>query len=163
MGWSFGKKQSYELLKSSVLISILIFMISFVITDLTWISSVIAVVGFTLLTLVIFPFYLPKMISYLNVNLHGVEYYDICNWQSRIKLIFNPKSFVLRRIDYHDINDISVITGKKVMDPSIGITSKSGVLITKGDKDSVFVDVSWYDTVDNPTFDRAMIFAQSCI
>lgn len=162
MGWSFGKKQSYELLSSSILISIFIFILSYVFIDTIWVSIVIAVLGFVVLSLGIFPFYLPKMISYINVNLNGVEYYHLNNWQDRLQLIFDPDAFKLSKINYSDIDDISVITGKKVLDPEIGARSTSGVLITTKDNDDIFVDISWYDTVDNPVFDRAMEFVQDC-
>ncbi|WP_334329421.1 hypothetical protein [Companilactobacillus sp. HBUAS59699] len=162
MGWSFGKKQSYELLMSSILISILIFLMAFVITDLIWVSSVVMVVGFIALTIGIFPLYLPKMISYLQVNLKGIEYYNIGSWKDRIKIIFEPNKFQLSCVNYRDMNDISVITARQNVDADVEMNSKSGVLITKKNHNNIFVDVSWYDTVDNPIFDRAMEFVQSC-
>lgn len=162
MGWSFGKKQSYELLMSSALISILIFLVAFVITDLIWVSAISMIVGFVALTIGIFPLYLPKMISYLQVDLKGIEYYSISSWKDRIKLIFTPNKFELSQIKYRDMNDINVITGKQNVVAAVEMNSDSGILITKKNHNNIFVEVSWYDTVDNPIFDRAMEFAQSC-
>ncbi|WP_125588434.1 hypothetical protein [Companilactobacillus jidongensis] len=162
MGWSFGKKQSYELLTSSVLISILIFVVSFVITDLIWVSTLVTIVGFVALSIGIFPLYLPRMISYVKVNVKGVEYYKITNWYDRLRIVFKPKAFKLSRIKYSDIDDISVITAKQHLNYDINAGSSSGIMITTKESKDIFVDVSWYDTVDNPIFDRAMEFVQDC-
>ncbi|WP_164505059.1 hypothetical protein [Companilactobacillus hulinensis] len=105
---TFGREINHGPLFRSILISAILGIASSFINYKAGIT-IFLVILFVLL-FIYYPSYLPLLYGYWVLEKHGITYYDMNSYRSKLKLIFVAKQSSLQFISYSEIHDFHVKT-----------------------------------------------------